>query len=315
LRQRYAEAELAKPTETRTATTSPGKGESAARSLNVVTPATAGAALFGVQPRRNGGGERGGNEQSNRRTRCRSEAVTRSLRQSMSRPPAGAQGAVDHVPSRPKSCPTCPSEPSKAPEAASRGGCRKSAEDVGPGTDESSSRTDPSPATCHAHRLGWRSSREIVSARSRLIKYFGRLRACPARENCGRAGPHHPLTTMLLRQHGLAVTAPESGGYAGGVRRAKAQGRHRRACGPRSVPTQSGGVRALARPTDKGLPSAHKPARFTGATRTGFGDNNHHLICRKLRPDGRLDCAIGIKPCLTAADDSGYEMDERRGVI
>lgn len=48
------------------------------------------------------------------------------------------------------------------------------------------------------------------------------------------------------------------------------------------------------------------PARFEDRT----GDNHHHLICRLC---GRLldvDCAVGAAPCLTAADDHGYQIDE-----
>ena len=40
------------------------------------------------------------------------------------------------------------------------------------------------------------------------------------------------------------------------------------------------------------------------------GDNHHHLICRSCRRMVDVDCAVGDTPCLTAADDSGYEVDE-----
>jgi len=40
------------------------------------------------------------------------------------------------------------------------------------------------------------------------------------------------------------------------------------------------------------------------------GDNHHHLVCRSCGAIADVDCAVGDAPCLTAADDSGYEIDE-----
>lgn len=51
---------------------------------------------------------------------------------------------------------------------------------------------------------------------------------------------------------------------------------------------------------------AGSPARFEDRV----GDNHHHLICRTCGRMVDVDCAIGATPCLTAADDSGYEIDE-----
>ena len=48
------------------------------------------------------------------------------------------------------------------------------------------------------------------------------------------------------------------------------------------------------------------PARFE----TRVGDNHHHLICRSCGRVVDVDCAVGAAPCLTAADDRGYEIDE-----
>jgi Fur family ferric uptake transcriptional regulator len=67
---------------------------------------------------------------------------------------------------------------------------------------------------------------------------------------------------------------------------------------------------ALAALTDKGLirriQPAGSPARYEGRT----GDNHHHLICRTCGRMVDVDCAVGDTPCLTAADDSGFEIDE-----
>jgi Fur family ferric uptake transcriptional regulator len=39
-------------------------------------------------------------------------------------------------------------------------------------------------------------------------------------------------------------------------------------------------------------------------------DNHHHLVCRSCGAITDVDCAVGEVPCLTAADDAGYEVDE-----
>jgi Fur family transcriptional regulator, stress-responsive regulator len=51
---------------------------------------------------------------------------------------------------------------------------------------------------------------------------------------------------------------------------------------------------------------AGSPARFEDRV----DDNHHHLICRVCGRVVDVDCAVGDAPCLTAADDSGYEIDE-----
>jgi Fur family ferric uptake transcriptional regulator len=51
---------------------------------------------------------------------------------------------------------------------------------------------------------------------------------------------------------------------------------------------------------------AGSPARFEARV----GDNHHHVICRVCGRTSDVDCAVGSAPCLTAADDLGYEIDE-----
>ena len=67
---------------------------------------------------------------------------------------------------------------------------------------------------------------------------------------------------------------------------------------------------ALGVLADKGLirriQPAGSPARYEGRA----GDNHHHLICRTCGRMVDVDCAVGAAPCLTPADDSGYEIDE-----
>ena len=51
---------------------------------------------------------------------------------------------------------------------------------------------------------------------------------------------------------------------------------------------------------------AGSPARFEGR----IGDNHHHLVCRSCGTVTDVACAVGEAPCLTAADDNGYSIDE-----
>ena len=67
---------------------------------------------------------------------------------------------------------------------------------------------------------------------------------------------------------------------------------------------------ALAALTDKGLLRRIQPARSSARYEDRVADNHHHLICRTCGRMVDVDCAIGDTPCLTAADDSGYEIDE-----
>jgi Fe2+ or Zn2+ uptake regulation protein len=52
-------------------------------------------------------------------------------------------------------------------------------------------------------------------------------------------------------------------------------------------------------------PDGH-PARFEGRV----GDNHHHIVCRSCGVVADVDCAVGEAPCLTAADDHGFSIEE-----
>jgi Fur family transcriptional regulator, stress-responsive regulator len=51
---------------------------------------------------------------------------------------------------------------------------------------------------------------------------------------------------------------------------------------------------------------AGSAARFEGRV----GDNHHHIVCRSCGVVADVDCAVGEAPCLTAADDHGFSIDE-----
>jgi len=67
---------------------------------------------------------------------------------------------------------------------------------------------------------------------------------------------------------------------------------------------------ALATLADKGLVRRIQPAGSAVRYESRVDDNHHHLICRTCNRMVDVDCAVGDTPCLTAADDSGYELDE-----
>jgi Fe2+ or Zn2+ uptake regulation protein len=67
---------------------------------------------------------------------------------------------------------------------------------------------------------------------------------------------------------------------------------------------------ALGILTERGLIRRIQPAGSPARYEDRVGDNHHHLICRTCGRMTDADCAIGEAPCLTAADASGYEVDE-----
>ena len=62
--------------------------------------------------------------------------------------------------------------------------------------------------------------------------------------------------------------------------------------------------------TEKGLLRRIQPAGSPARYEDRVGDNHHHLICRICDRMLDVDCAVGDSPCLTAADDFGFEIDE-----
>jgi Fe2+ or Zn2+ uptake regulation protein len=67
---------------------------------------------------------------------------------------------------------------------------------------------------------------------------------------------------------------------------------------------------ALGTLTDKGVLRRIQPAGSSARYEDRVADNHHHLICRTCNRMVDVDCAVGETPCLTAADDAGYEVDE-----
>jgi Fur family transcriptional regulator, stress-responsive regulator len=116
----------------------------------------------------------------------------------------------------------------------------------------------------------------------------------------------------LLRRHGLQVTAQRLA-----VLRAVSVQPHSTADDLYTiVRSEIGAISrqavydALAALTDKRLLRRIQPAGSPARYEDRVGDNHHHLICRTCRRMVDVDCAVGDVPCLTAADDAGYEVDE-----
>jgi Fur family ferric uptake transcriptional regulator len=116
----------------------------------------------------------------------------------------------------------------------------------------------------------------------------------------------------LLRRHDLQVTAQRLA-----VMRAVSARPHVPA--DEVVEMVKGQIGAISRQTvydaltllaEKGLlrriQFAGSPARYEDRV----ADNHHHIICRICGVVVDVDCAVGETPCLTAADDAGFEIDD-----
>jgi Fur family ferric uptake transcriptional regulator len=116
----------------------------------------------------------------------------------------------------------------------------------------------------------------------------------------------------LLRQHDLQVTAQRLA-----VLRAVSRRPH---CTAEEVAddvraeigtiSKQAAYDALGLLAEKGIIRRIEPAGSPARYEDRVGDNHHHAICRICGRTTDVDCAVGETPCLTAADDSGYQIDE-----
>lgn len=67
---------------------------------------------------------------------------------------------------------------------------------------------------------------------------------------------------------------------------------------------------ALGVLTDKGIIRRIQPARSPARYEDRVNDNHHHLVCRKCGVTVDVSCAVGSRPCLEAADNQGFAVDE-----
>jgi Fur family ferric uptake transcriptional regulator len=62
--------------------------------------------------------------------------------------------------------------------------------------------------------------------------------------------------------------------------------------------------------TAAGLVRRIQPSGSVARYESRVGDNHHHVVCRACGVIADVDCAVGEAPCLTAADDLGFAIDE-----
>lgn len=60
----------------------------------------------------------------------------------------------------------------------------------------------------------------------------------------------------------------------------------------------------------KGLLRRIQPVGSAARFENRVNDNHHHVICRDCGRVVDVDCVVGAAPCLTAADDLGFDIDE-----
>jgi Fe2+ or Zn2+ uptake regulation protein len=116
----------------------------------------------------------------------------------------------------------------------------------------------------------------------------------------------------LFRQHGIQVTAQRLAVY-----RAVSGYPHASADAIAEVVRAEIGAISLQSVYDalgllvaEGLVRRIQPSGSPARFEARVGDNHHHLICRNCGRVVDVDCAVGAAPCLTAADDQGFEIDE-----
>ncbi len=118
--------------------------------------------------------------------------------------------------------------------------------------------------------------------------------------------------TEVLRSHGVQVTAQRLA-----VMAAVAAHPHGTADAiAESARTELGTISrqavydALGVLVDRGILRRIQPLGSPARYEDRVADNHHHLVCRDCSRLVDVDCAVGETPCLTAADDHGFTIDE-----
>ena len=119
-------------------------------------------------------------------------------------------------------------------------------------------------------------------------------------------------SAVILRTHGIPVTAQR-------LALLRAVGARAHATADvlaEAVRAEIGAVskqavyNALGTLVEKGILRRIQPAGSPALYETRVGDNHHHLICRSCGLTEDVACVIGERPCLNAADDMGFRIDE-----
>ena len=62
--------------------------------------------------------------------------------------------------------------------------------------------------------------------------------------------------------------------------------------------------------TGAGLLRRIQPRGSVARYESRVADNHHHVVCRSCGAIADVDCAVGEAPCLTAAEDHGFAIEE-----
>ena len=118
--------------------------------------------------------------------------------------------------------------------------------------------------------------------------------------------------TKLLREHGVHITVQRLAVLKAISRRPHSTADEVAEDVRAEIGTISrqGVYDALGILAEKGLIRRIQPAGSPARYEDRVGDNHHHLICRACGKTVDVDCAVGDTPCLHAADDLGYHIDE-----
>ena len=116
----------------------------------------------------------------------------------------------------------------------------------------------------------------------------------------------------VLRQHGLQVTAQRLAVLRGVANRphATADDIEELVRAEIGAISRQAVYDALGTLTENGLLRRIQPARSAARYEDRVDDNHHHLVCRSCGRTVDVDCAVGSRPCLEAADDHGFTIDE-----
>ncbi|MCB0981418.1 MAG: transcriptional repressor [Acidimicrobiaceae bacterium] len=126
--------------------------------------------------------------------------------------------------------------------------------------------------------------------------------------------PEQPPTdpSQLLRDRGLSVTAPR-------LAVLREVGTHPHATAEEIEAAVRSSIGAVSRQavydglgtlTEHGLLRRIQPARSPARYEARVADNHHHLVCRGCGRTEDVDCAVGYRPCLTASESHGFQIDE-----
>jgi Fur family transcriptional regulator, stress-responsive regulator len=122
----------------------------------------------------------------------------------------------------------------------------------------------------------------------------------------------HTDPVALLREHGVQVTAQRVAVMkaVSAQPHITADGIAERAKSEIGTISRQSVYDALNVLVEKGLLRRIQPVGSPALFEDRVGDNHHHLICRSCARVVDVDCSVGLMPCLTAADDMGFEIDE-----